>query len=42
MYRTLDNVNKSLRIGETIDEILLAVECMSVDECKDIVKYFPM
>jgi uncharacterized protein (DUF433 family) len=25
-----------------IDEILLAVECLSPSECEDIVKYFPM
>ena len=35
-------VAETLPIGEAIDEILLAVECMSLDECKDIVKYFPM
>ena len=28
--------------GRAIDEILLAVYCLSPDECRDIVKYFPM
>jgi predicted nuclease of predicted toxin-antitoxin system len=28
--------------GQAIDEILLAVHCLTPDECKDIVKYFPL
>lgn len=35
-------VSKALPIGQAIDEILLAVHCLSPEECKDIVKYFPM
>jgi hypothetical protein len=35
-------VSKALPIGQAIDEILLAVQCLSPEECKDIVKYFPM
>jgi predicted nuclease of predicted toxin-antitoxin system len=35
-------VSKAMSIGEAINEIVLAVDCMSADECKDIVKYFPM
>jgi hypothetical protein len=35
-------VSDFMPIGQAIDEILLAVHCLSSDECKDIVKYFPM
>ena len=35
-------VSKVLPIGQAIAEILLAVQCLSPEECKDIVKYFPM
>jgi hypothetical protein len=35
-------ISKMLPIGQAIDEILLAVQCMSPEECRDIVKYFPM
>jgi hypothetical protein len=35
-------VSKKLPIGQAIDEILLAVHCLDPDECKDIVKYFPL
>ena len=35
-------VNDDMPIGQAIDEILLAVYCLSPDECKDIVKYFPL
>jgi len=35
-------VRKALPIGQATDEILLAVYCLSPDECRDIVKYFPM
>lgn len=35
-------VSKTLAIGQAIDEIFLAVQCMTPEECKDIVKYFPM
>jgi hypothetical protein len=35
-------VSNVMPIGQAIDEILLAVHCLSPDECQDIVKYFPM
>ena len=35
-------VNKALAIGHAIAEIHLAAHCLTPDECKDIVKYFPM
>ena len=35
-------VNNRLPIGQVIDELLLAVYCLSPDECKDTVKYFPL
>jgi predicted nuclease of predicted toxin-antitoxin system len=35
-------VSDHMPIGQAIDEILLAVHCLSADECKDIVKYFPL
>ena len=35
-------VSKMLPIGQAIEEILLAIQCMSPEECKDLVKYFPM
>jgi predicted nuclease of predicted toxin-antitoxin system len=35
-------VRDDMAVGQAIDEILLAVQCLSADECKDIVKYFPL
>ena len=35
-------VGDDMPVGQAIDELLLAVHCLSPDECKDIVKYFPM
>lgn len=35
-------VGKKLPIGQAIDELLLAVYCLSLDECKDTVRYFPL
>src|SRR5256885_40771 len=35
-------VSNVMPIGQAIDEILLAVHCLSPNECQDIVKYFPM
>jgi predicted nuclease of predicted toxin-antitoxin system len=35
-------VDDQMPIGKAIDEILLAVYCLAPDECKDIVKHFPM
>ena len=34
-------VSSEMPIGQAIDEILLAVHCLSPDDCTDIVKYFP-
>jgi hypothetical protein len=28
--------------GQAIDEILLAVDCLTQEECKDIVRFFPL
>jgi predicted nuclease of predicted toxin-antitoxin system len=35
-------VSDDMPIGQAIDEILLAVHCLSPDECKDVVRYFPL
>ncbi len=35
-------VSDEMPIGQAIDEVLLAVYCLAPDECKDIVKYFPL
>jgi predicted nuclease of predicted toxin-antitoxin system len=35
-------VSKNMPIGQAIDELLIAVHCLSPDDCKDIVKYFPL
>ena len=35
-------VSDNMPTGQAIDEILLAFYCLSEDECRDIVKYFPM
>jgi hypothetical protein len=35
-------VRADMPIGQAIDEILLAVHCLSLDECNNIVKYFPL
>jgi hypothetical protein len=35
-------VDKTLPLGQAIDEILLAVHCLTADECKDTVRYFPL
>ena len=35
-------VRDDMPIGQAIDEILLAVHCLAPEECKDIVKYFPL
>jgi hypothetical protein len=29
-------------IGQAIDEILLAIDCLTPDECKDFVRFFPL
>jgi predicted nuclease of predicted toxin-antitoxin system len=35
-------VSDDMATGQAIDELLLAIQCLSADECKDIVKYFPL
>lgn len=35
-------VSDDMPAGQAIDELLLAVHCLTLDECKDIVKYFPL
>jgi predicted nuclease of predicted toxin-antitoxin system len=35
-------VDKRLPLGEAIDEILLAIHCLSPHECEDVIKYFPL
>jgi hypothetical protein len=35
-------VSDDMPTGGAIDEILPAARCLSPNECKDIVKYFPL
>jgi predicted nuclease of predicted toxin-antitoxin system len=35
-------VSDQMPIGQAIDEILLAVECLTQEECKDFVRFFPL
>jgi predicted nuclease of predicted toxin-antitoxin system len=35
-------VSDLMPIGQAIEEILLAVECLSPEECKDFVRFFPL
>jgi predicted nuclease of predicted toxin-antitoxin system len=35
-------VSDDMPTGQAIDQLLIAAHCLSPDECKDIVKYFPM
>lgn len=35
-------VSDLMPTGQAIDEILLAVQCLSPDECKDLVRFFPL
>lgn len=35
-------VSDLMPVGQAIDEIRLAVECMTPDECKNLVTFFPM
>ena len=35
-------VNDLMPIGQAIDEILLAVDCLSPEECKNFVRFFPL
>ncbi len=35
-------VHTAMPIGQAIDELLIAAHCLSPDECKDLVRYFPL
>jgi hypothetical protein len=35
-------VSDRMPVGQAIDEILLAVECLAPEECKDFVRFFPL
>jgi predicted nuclease of predicted toxin-antitoxin system len=35
-------VNDLMPLGQAIDEILLAIECLPPEECKNIVRFFPL
>jgi hypothetical protein len=35
-------VRRTMPVGQAIDELLLAAQCLSADECKNLVRYFPM
>jgi predicted nuclease of predicted toxin-antitoxin system len=35
-------VSDLMPVGQAIDEILLAVECLTPAECKDLVRFFPL
>jgi hypothetical protein len=35
-------VDDQMPIGQAIDEVLMAAHCLSAEECKDLVRYFPL
>jgi hypothetical protein len=35
-------VSDLMPVGQAIEEILLAVECLPPEECKDLVRFFPL
>ena len=35
-------VSDLMPVGQAIDEILLAVECFTPEDCKDFVRFFPL
>jgi hypothetical protein len=35
-------VDSEMPVGQAIDELFIAVHCLSEDECTDLVRYFPM
>jgi predicted nuclease of predicted toxin-antitoxin system len=35
-------VSNDMQIGQAIDELLVAAHCLSPDECKDMVRFFPI
>ena len=35
-------VDDQMPIGQAIDEVLVAAHCLSPEECRDLVRYFPL
>jgi hypothetical protein len=35
-------VSDDMPVGQAVEELLMAAHCLSPDECKDIVRYFPL
>lgn len=35
-------VSDTMAIGQAIEEILVAIECLTPDECRDFVRFFPL
>jgi hypothetical protein len=35
-------VSDAMSVGQAIDEILLAAECLTPEECKNLIRYFPL
>jgi predicted nuclease of predicted toxin-antitoxin system len=35
-------VSSNMPVSQAIDQLLIAAHCLSPDECKDVVKYFPL
>ncbi len=35
-------VSDDMSVGQAIEELLIAVQCLSMNECHGLVKYFPM
>ena len=35
-------VSDEMPVGQAIDEILLAVDCLTAEECRNLVRFFPL
>jgi predicted nuclease of predicted toxin-antitoxin system len=35
-------VSATMPKGQAVDEVLLAIDCLTPDECKDLVRFFPL
>jgi hypothetical protein len=35
-------VSDFMPVGQAVDELLLAAECLTPEECKDFVRFFPL
>ncbi len=35
-------VSNEMPVAKAIDELLIAAHCLSEDECRNLVRYFPM